>query len=506
MGNSRTKNTKQNIIVSFVFMVMSFGFEFIIRYFIVDILSNEYLGLTSLFTSLLQLLNMAELGFAGAIVFNMYKPLAEGDTETVCALLQYYKRIYRIVGIIVFGVGMICMPFVPRLIKGTWPQGINIYVLYFMHLCNTAVSYFLFAYKTSLLEATQRLSLSRIAYIIALFVQYGLQIIVLKAFRSYYLFTFALIIGTLTRNVVAAILAKKEFPEYVCRGTLKKSTKADVISRVKGLMVCNISGIAYTTFDSIVLSLLLGLSSVAIYNNYILLMNGASKIITAIRSSMQASVGNSVAKETVEKNYQDIQLWQFLFSVIATFISVGMLCLYQPVMIMWMGNDMLLPLIDVILITIWFVVGVVQHAVYLYLSGTGLWWELRWPYISSTISNIVLNLILGKLLGITGVILASLISSFVFGFLWQGSIIFKCFFKRSPKEYFKKQMLYFAAAAAPAAASYYVCQFVSTAGIAGLIIKGIICVVITSILLLAIYCKTKIFNRAMKFARNAFFA
>jgi len=503
MTDSRTKNTKRNIVASLINTSISLLFRFISRSVLIYFLGEEYLGLSSLFTSVLQVLNMAELGFSGAIVYNMYKPLAENNLNTVCALLAYYRRIYRTIGTIILIAGVVVAPFIPKLIKGSYPNDINIYVLYSLYLANTVISYFLYAYKASLLEAIQRMDILKVIYTVVSVFQYTLQILSLALFHNYYLYVVVMIAGTATQNIIAAVMAKKFYPEYECRGEISSATKKDIISRVKGLMICNISGVTYTTFDSIILSSFVGLKAVARYNNYVTVMQGVTTIITLVRSAMQASVGNSIAKESIQKNYNDMLLWQFLFSAISSWCVACMAALYQPFMIAWMGNDKLLPMIDVIFIVCWFNVTSVQHSYLLYLSGNGLWWELRWPYIWSTVSNLVLNIILGKYFGITGIIFATLFSTTVFGLVWQCIIIFKKYFHISAKEFFKKQICYFAVSILVAFVTYRVSIMVPIDGWIGLLIKAIVSAILATLLLIVIYFKTPIFAKAKTFIIKA---
>ena len=502
MEESRTKNTKRNIIVSLMYTAVNMLFQFISRSAIISNLGEQYLGLSSLFTSVLQVLNMAELGFTGAIVYNMYKPLAEDDTDTVCALLAYYKKVYRTIGIIIMIFGIIMVPFTPYLINGSYPTNINIYLLFGLYLLNTVFSYFLFAYKASLLEAIQRMDLVKLTYTIVNIIQYLIQIFVLVVFKNYYLFITVMLIGTGARNVVAAIAAKRYYPQYECKGIISNDIKSSIISRVKGLMVCKISSVTYTTFDSIILSVFIGLSSVAVYNNYITIMTGVSTIIGLVRNAMQASVGNSVARETVEKNYDDMLLWQFMFSIIASWCTACMVSLYQSFMEIWMGVDMLLPFHDVLMICSWFNVTAIQHSYFLYLSGNGLWWELRWPYILSTVSNLFLNMFLGKKFGISGIIFASLFSTVVFGF-WQCMIIFKEYFHKSTVQFFKRQIIYFIVSIFIAFITYFVCSRIIIGGILALICKFLISGFLSAMLLVVVYFRTKIFQRAVIFIKRA---
>lgn len=495
MGNSRLENTKRNIVVSYINTVITFIFSFLYRTVMLKVLGSEYLGLSSLFTSILQVLNMAELGFSSAIVFNMYKPLAENDTDTVCKLLGYYKRIYTIIGGGIFIAGIIIIPFIPQIISGSVPVDINLYILYVLYLLNTTVSYFLFAYKSSLLEAMQRMDLTKIISTIINIFQYCSQLFAIIVLKNFYIIVIIQILSTAIYNIAVGYLTSRKYPQYTCKNGLSNKTKADIKTRVKGLMICKISGITYTTFDSIIISAFIGLNSVAIYNNYIVVFNAVSNIILMLRNAMQASVGNSIVSEKKSKNYEDLMLWQFLFSEIATLCVGCMLCLYQPFMELWMGTNMLLPMRDVVLICMWFAVTVIQHSYYLYLTGSGLWWEMRLSYIASTIFNIVCNVILGRVFGITGIIFSTLLAQIIFGLFWQCSIIFKHYFESSAIHFLRKQVKYFAFMSAICIIEYCVCDILRIEGIIGLILKAVLCIAITGIFSFLIYRKTDMFRQ-----------
>ena len=502
MAESRAKNTKRNIVMSYLYMIVTMIFQFLSRTVIVQMLGSEYLGLSSLFTSILQVLSLADLGFAGAITYNLYKPIAENDNAKVCALLEYFKKIYRVVGIVIFTAGVVIMPFIKLFISGNVPADINLYILYFLYLLNTTVSYFLFAYKNTLLEALQRNDIVKNIYTVVSIGQYVLQLVSLLLFKNFYLFVVASILGTMLKNIVGELVSKRLYPQYFCNGSVDGSTKQDILTRVKGLLICNISGKTYTTLDSIIISSFIGLSAVAIYNNYLTIFAAVTTCLVTIRGAMQASVGNKVAVESVERNYQDMFVWQFLFSVLVTWCAACMLCLFQPFMSIWMGEDMLLPMRDVVLFCVWIVVSEVQHAFFLYLSGNGLWWELKWPYILSTVQNLVLNVILGKIFGTTGIIISSLLATFIFGFIWQCIIIFRCYFKCTPVEYYKKQAGYFVVTFIVCWMSYYICDKVVIEGIVGLAIKGVICTVVSAVVMGILYFRLPVFSKALRLVKG----
>ena len=202
MSDSRIKNSKRNL-----------KSAIILRTLILYKLGEEYQGLNGLFTSILQVLNLTDLGFSSAVVYILYKPIAIGDNDTVCALISYLKRVYRIIGIVILAIGLILLPFLKFLIKGSYPDEVNIYLLYLIYLSNSVISYWLFAYKTALLLAMQRADLTdKISSIIksSMFI---VQAVVLIVFGNYYVYVIFLPIFSIINNLLVQFVSKKYFPQ-----------------------------------------------------------------------------------------------------------------------------------------------------------------------------------------------------------------------------------------------------------------------------------------------------
>ena len=156
MKIDRTKNAGRNIVFGCMLKIYQIVMPFIMRTLMIYYMGIQYLGLNSLFTSILQVLNLAELGVGSAMVYSMYKPIAVDDKKMICALMKLYRTYYRVIGIIIAFLGLCLVPFIPKLIKSDVPADINIYILYILNLSVTVLSYWLFAYKNCLLDAHQR--------------------------------------------------------------------------------------------------------------------------------------------------------------------------------------------------------------------------------------------------------------------------------------------------------------------------------------------------------------
>lgn len=500
---SRTKNTLRNIKSGFINKVILLLCPFIIRTILIKKLGSEYLGLSSLFTSILQVLNLTELGFSSAVVFSMYKPIANNDKKTICALLSYYKRIYQIIGCIILLCGLLCLPFLPHLIKGSYPNDINIYLLYLIYLVNTAVSYFLFAYKTALITAHQREDILNNINTIVSILQYVLQLIILLVFKNYYAYIIVMVATTILNNMLVGYISKKKYPDYFCKGSISKEEKEEIKKKVKGLLIQRIAATTRNSLDSIFISTFLGLNAVAMYINYYYIMTSVSGIITIIITSMIASVGNSVVGETVEKNYKNMGKFNFIYMWISGWCTVCLFCLYQPFMELWVGSTYMFPLSIVLSFCVYFYILKMGDIISVYYQATGLWYEGRYRAIIESSLNIILNYVLGKAFGVMGIIMATEISILFVAFGYGSTIIFKHYFKgQNVFDYFKYHLFYLCITIFVAFITYQICLLFSFSTCLTLIVRGIICLIIPNIMYLLIYCKLPIFEESLHFIKN----
>lgn len=484
MSESRSKKTKRNIYSGIVNKMLTLGLPFIIRTILIQKLGAEYLGLGSLFTSILQVLSMAELGFSSAIVFSLYKPLAENNVDEICALMFFYRKIYKIVGLVILIVGLLLIPFLSGLIKGSYPNDINLYFLYLIYLFNTVVSYLAFAYKSVLLTASQRQDvISNIDSILAVS-RSVVQIVVLFFFSNFYLYIIWNAIFTVINNVVIAIVTKRRFPEYVCKGQLERDKQKNITQQIKGIAIGKFALTARNSFDSVVLSMFCGLVTVAIYSNYYYVFNAIIGFIGILVQSMSASIGNSVQVESAEKNYFDFQRFYYLFSWLGGWCTICLFCLYQPFMKLWVGDNLTSSYGVMSLFCIYFYITQMGQVRSMYTNAAGMWWELRKFEIAEMVLNLILNFILGYFWGMIGILWATIITVLMFAIVGVTITTYKYYFKKSSVEYFTESAKYCAVTLIVAIFTNYLCSFVTEVNITSLFIKAFICLIIPNVFFL----------------------
>lgn len=425
---SKTKNTVRGISAGILNRVVTLLLPFIVRTLLIKYIGMDYAGLNGLYSSILQVLNIAELGFSAAVVYSMYKPIAENDEDTICALLNFYRRIYFIIGLIVLAIGCAAFPFLPHLINGTPPAGANIYIIFALYLISTSVSYLLYGYKTSLLDAYQRVDvIQHIGTIISLLTSV-LQILVIVLFDNFYAYVTVIPLIAIVRNIIVSRIVDKMFPQYKCKGAISDELKKDIRKKVIGLSIQKICGVSRNGIANILISAFISLSIVGIYNNYLLIFTSLTGILALVPLAMTAGIGNYVQTATVHDNYRALHKFNFMYMVISTICSVCLFSLYQPFMQIWMGKDYMLDYSSVILLVLYFYVLKMGDIRSIWVDAVGLYWEIKWRAVLESVLNIGLSLVFVKLWGINGIIAGTLISLFLVNFLYSSSITFKYYF------------------------------------------------------------------------------
>lgn len=431
MKLDRTLNTKRGSIWGIVSKVISVILPFIVRTVFIKTLGMDYLGLSGLFVSILNILNMSELGVGTAIVFSMYKPIAEDNTEQICALMGLYKKIYRYIGLFVLIVGLFLLPFLPNLIHGEVPADINLYILYLIYLSNTVITYWLFAYKNCILQAFQRADLISIIELIINTIISILQIVVLILYPNFYVYVIVNPALLIISNCVTAYVANRKYPQYQCRGTVSSNDKRDISKRVAGLMMDKMAFVTRKTIGNIIVSSFLGLTMVAIYNNYYYITTAVSAFFLVLTNAMGAGIGNSIASESVDKNLNDYRTLNFLYLSFAYFVYVELLCSLQSFMVIWVGESLCLSEISMILFCILFLVEKNANILGRFYDSAGLWWFGKWKGGVQMIITILLTYYAGKFFGVEGILVASILCILLMSFLFTLYYLNRYYFKKS---------------------------------------------------------------------------
>lgn len=408
--NQKTKNSIRNTITGFALKILELVFPFIVRTVLIYNLGLEYSGLNSLFASILQTLSIAELGVGTCMVVHMYKPVNDNDTVKLCALMKLYKLYYRVIGTVILIIGLLLVPFLPKLIAGEVPNGINLYVIYLLNLGATVISYWLFAYRNSLFVAYQRLDITNnITFFVSL-LKYTTQIIVLICLKNYYLFLIISLLGQIVINVVTAAFSLKYYPDCKPVGKLSEGECKKINSSIRDLFTSQLGHVITNSVDSIVISAFLGLVPLSIYQNYYYILTAIISFFTIFYNSVKASVGNGLLNKSRESNYNDFKFIVYLDFAMLTFCVSCFASLVQTFMTVWVGKENLLSENCVFLFGAYMLTYELSRVLCLYKDAAGKWHADRYRPLITAIINLVTNIILVNTIGIVGVLLSTIVS------------------------------------------------------------------------------------------------
>lgn len=494
MRIEKTKNAVKNISFGFLNKILTIVFPFIIKTIIIYKLGVDYLGLNSLFASILNILNFAEIGFGTAIIFTMYKAVADNNTEEICALLNLYKKIYRIIGLIIIAFGLITTPLLPYLIKGNYPADINLYVLYLIYLFNNVCGYFFFAYKSSLLSVHQRNDISSIIGGITNSLGYIIQIALLFAFSNYYIYIIITPIATVINNLLIGYVTKKKYPQYTPTGKVPPEKIKDITSKVFGLLCHKVGSVVQNSIDNLAISAFFGVTILGIYSNYLYILSAVQAFIVIINQSVIASVANNIYKEDMETNRKLFNRLNFASCLLIIFCFTCLLTLFQPFMVIWNRVDIPLNLSVIILISILFLVNNIQSTVFIFREAIGLWDKDKIRPLLITVVNLVGTIISAMLGSLEGIVFSTILAYIIVGFYMGARVLFKYYFKTGIKKYFLKLFVFLILAGIVSTTTYFVVSLIPAGGIAIFILKAVVCVLLTSALLILLTFKTNNFK------------
>lgn len=512
MQLDRTKNTVRNILCGMINKFIKILFPFIIRTIIIYRLGVEYVGLNSLFTSILSTLSLAELGFDTAIVTVMYKSISKNDVENLCALLNFIKKAYLFVGIAISLMGLCCLPFLKYLIKdyNSLPTDMNLYLLFIMFLLYTVVSYFFGGYRISVIEAYQRQDIiSNISSFST--IAFGMvQVFVLFVSRNYYFYLSIMILSNIFINFATYYQARKNFPNIIPKGTVKQEEKTNLKRILLGTFYARIGSVLSVSCDNIVISSFLGLTILAYYSNYSYIITAIQGFLVVIYASMQAGIGNAVALEPVDKNYEDMVKFTFLYDWIVGWCSICLIYLFKPFISLWVGSKGVLPDVVVILIVVDFYIVLCCGIIGIYKNALGIWWEDRYRCILGGIFNLSLNIFLvlslrkyGEIYALAGVVLSTILTDQLILTPWAMKVTFDKYFKKGLFEYARQLITYFVVTILNVIICYPVMTAISNLSSNNyfliLVLRGIVLVFLPNLVYWFIYFKTKPYKLAKAF-------
>lgn len=490
----RVKNSIKNIYISILTQIIVILLGFVSRKVFIDSLGSEYLGINGLLTNVLSMLSLVEGGVGASIVYNLYKPLAEDDRPKIIALVQLYKKIYWILAIVVFILGMSLYPFLGLFVKDTNIK--FLFLVYLIFVTKNFISY-LNAHKWSLINADQK------GYVLA---RYNLlfnvvttisRIFILKFTNNYILYLLIELVIIVIQNIWNGRIVDIRYP-YIKekkKYSVDAEVKENLKTNVKAIFLHNIGSYCVFGTDNLLISALVNLKSVGLYSNYTMITTQLGALINPIINGIGASVGNLIATEDDTKTYEIFNVTYLINFWIYSFAVIFLYNLLEPFIDFWLGEGLLLGKITFILILVNFYLSGLRKSVCIFKEKAGIFAEDKYVPIFESIINLGASIILGKRMGLSGIFLGTTISTVALPLWIQAKFVYNKVFKKSVSIYFVKYIVYIFITLIVGGISTILCNtLVQFDGFFSLVLKGLICVIVTNLIYILLFYKTKEFQ------------
>ena len=517
---TRTQNSFFNLITNLASSLLLVLLNFATRSVFIRFLGTSYLGIEGVFTNLLSMLSLAELGFGTAITFKLYKPIEEDDRPRIQALLKLYRQVYLIVGAVIFAIGLCLIPFLPRLIKDyetLGALGLNAVVIFLLYLFNTSSSYWFFAYKSAFVQANQKSYILNIVGLVITVVSSLLQILILAVLRSFTLYLIEQIAFSILRNWIWALVCDRRYP-FVREKTeesISKEERKSFLKDCSALLLYRVSNVVIGGSDYLVLSTLLGLTATGFYTVYVSVKTAIDNILYTFFRSIQASLGSLYSTGNLEWSRLAFRVVNFSTVCLYGIGAIGTAVLLDDfirlwpgvgpdfVITSWTGSDGVIRATPVaILIGIEMYVTGQKYYCATFRQAMGLFQELKYRPIASVIVNLTFSILLVPYLGIAGCVVSTIIAALSVNLIVDPLIICRKALQQSPRKYYLRNLLYKLVIGAAGALSWWLCRCIPLAGVPGFIVHGLVCVLVSAGVIILCFFRTIEFRYLVQTARE----
>ena len=496
---SRTEYSILNILTGIGGYVLNTILGFACRMVFVRCLASDYLGVNGLFVNVISMLSLAELGVGGAIVYALYKPLAEHDEKKITSLVHLYGKAYRIIGLVVAVIGIALLPFLNIIIQNQPNIKESIYLLYFINIFNTASTYF-FSYRSSLIIAAQQNYLvTGINYVVTI-VQSVLQMIALWTTHNYLFYLLIQTVGTFVYNIIISRIAVHKFPYILSKEIepLKKAEKRSIFRNVRDLMVYKVSGLLVNSTDNILITFFNGLSVTGIASNYTLLTTTLTSLLGQVFNGLTASIGNHNAIESKEKRFEMFNFLNMMNFWIFGWASLGIVFCSTDLVHLCFGSEYTLSIeIPIIMAVNFYTVGM-MNAIWTYKHTMGLFHYGRFIQFGTGILNIAFSILLGNIWGLFGILAATFLARLFTSIWYDPYAVFIHGFRENPFTYYKKYFYYLFILTIAAVGCYFSFKLIHGPLFVQVMLKILMCSIVTNVVFFLAFFRTSEFSMLKK--------
>lgn len=441
----RVQSAAKNIAFGYIGNLTTQLLGFILRTVFINYLGDTLNGINDLYTGILSVLSLAELGVGTALNYSLYGPVARKDYEKIKSYMQLYKKAYRVIGLVIAVIGLAISPFLPYLVKQ--PKGVSVRDLtlyYFIFLFNTVSTYFV-AYKYSLAYAEQKNYIQTNTITITKMITVTLQIAVIVTTRNFYLYLLTAAAVELIQKIFISWYLNRLYP-YLKDKNVKKLSKEEtdeVVTKTKALVFHKVGDVARLQTDSMIISAFINVTLVGFVGNYNMILNSVANFVNIIFNSVLSSFGNLIATESKEKQYDVFKVYRFFACWIYGFSAVGFFLLLTPFIVIWQGPEKVLAAGAVACILIDYYFKGDRIVLSNFKTAAGVFEQDKYLALIQGVVNLILSIVLVQKIGLVGIYIGTIVSGLIAN-ITKPFIIYKVCFEKSVKTYFLDSVKYLA--------------------------------------------------------------
>lgn len=498
---SRTEYSARNTTVAVGARMVAILMGYLARVVFTHTLSEEYVGINGLFTDILNVLSLSELGVETAITYALYKPISEGNIEKQKSLMKMYQRFYYVVsGIVLIG-GLLVIPFMDVLVKSQMPVE-HLVAIYLMYLLNSVLSY-LMIYKRTLIDAHQLGYIGVLYQTVFLLIQYVAQIGVLLLTGNFIWYVGIMITCLILKNFFISRKADRMYPYLRDKDVQKlpKEEKSTIYHNIRAMLMHKIGNVLVNNTDNLLLSSIVGLVSVSCYSNYFLIIGSVRQVLNQIFQGITASVGNLGVEESRERIKK---IFEASFFIGQWVFGLASICLYELIDFVVgfsFGKQYVFTKDVTLVLCINFYLTGMRQAILVFRDSMGLFWYDRYKFLAEAFINLSVSVILGRYMGTVGIFLGTMVSTVTTSLWIEPYVLYKYRLKITSKFYFLRYALYASVTFLLWAGEDFLCRQITGSPWKACILRLVICVTVTNLVYFVLYCRTREFKLLLGKAR-----
>lgn len=504
--SSRTQKSVRNIAFSIGYQLVTLISNFIIKTVLIKNLGIQYTGVSALFTDILTVLSVAELGFSTAVSYALYRPLYEKDEVQIAKLMRLYQKIYRLVFSVVIAAGIVCLIFLKYIVNDVPDIQENIHIIFIFFIIKTAVSY-LFVYKATLIEANQEKHIVSAIGIVVCILNVISEAVAIAVFKSYIGYLAVMVAMVIVQNVIISSVANHRYPmiKHKCNESLSLYERKEIFKNVRALAIYKISGALQRGVDSVIISAMLGTPLVGFLSYYKMIVNNVDSFFGQIFEAIKPSVGNLAASENSERQYTVFKKMCFLSFAIGNFITVSLITLMNPFIALWLGSNYLLGMNVVIMLAADIYIITMVRPYESFRNANALFVQGKYRPAVMVVLNIVMSVGLANKWGLPGVLFATVAARLLTHVWYDPWLIYRKVFYKPFSQYIKMKIFYLLTVTANCVLVYAICNIIGCSDQwVEFCLKALVCAFIPNLVLIALFHNNNEFKALYAYAREFF--